>query len=75
MKCIICENQEVEGNDTDNIICKYCKSSINELYMNLYFVKKKFETDHIENQQRQDIDKLFEILKTASLNKQKLEKM
>jgi len=73
MKCIICENQEVEGKDPDTTICNYCKSAINELYMNLYLVKKQFETEHVENQQRQDIEKLFEILKNASLTKQKLE--
>jgi len=75
MKCIICENQEVEGKDADTTICKYCKSAINELYMNLYLVNKQFEEQHVENQQRQDIEKLFEILKNASLTKQKLEKM
>jgi len=73
MKCIICENQEVEGKDPDTTICKYCKSAINELYMNLYTIKKQFETEHVENQQRKDLETWFEIVKNASLIKQKLE--
>ena len=42
--------------------------------MNLYLVKKQFEAEHVENQQRQDIEKLFQVIKNASLMKQKLEK-
>jgi len=45
----------------------------NELYMNLYLIKKQFETEHVENQQRQDIEKLFQVIKNSSLMKQKLE--
>jgi len=74
MKCIICENQEVEGKDAETMICNYCKETINELYMNLYLIKKQLEAEHVENQQRQDIEKLFEVIKNASLMKQKLAK-